>query len=128
MGLIPSASVFGLTALEAAYNHGDEWLEQFLYHMQSNLDFLTHYFENHIPRIKVIKPEGTYLIWLDCRDLGMDEEKLAEFMNKEAKVGLDHGYAFGPGGKGFERINIACPRSILEEGVKRIKNAVNKLK
>ncbi len=126
-GIMPSANIFGLTALEAAYNQGDEWLEQFLNHMQGNLDYLIHYFEKNIPRVKVIKPEGTYLIWLDCRELRMDDEDLAEFMNKKAKVGLDHGYAFGPSGSGFERINIACPRSLLEEGLKRIKNAVNDL-
>jgi len=125
MGIMPSANIFGLVALEAAYNHGDEWLEQFLNHMQDNLDFLIRYFEKNIPKIKVIKPEGTYLVWLDCRGLNMEAEDLAEFMNKKAKVGLDHGYAFGPGGRGFERINIACPRPLLEQALKRIEKAVN---
>ena len=127
MGIMPSANIFGLVALEAAYNHGDEWLDQFLDHMQDNLDFLIHYFEKNIQKIKVIKPEGTYLAWLDCRGLNMEAEDLAEFMNKKAKVGLDHGYAFGPGGRGFERINIACPRSLLEQALKRIEKAVNDL-
>ena len=127
MGIMPSANIFGLVAFEAAYNHGDEWLEQFLDHMQDNLDFLIRYFEKNIPKIKVIKPEGTYLVWLDCRGLNMEAEALAEFMNKKAKVGLDHGYAFGPGGRGFERINIACPRPLLEEALKRIEKAVREL-
>jgi cystathionine beta-lyase len=126
-GIMPSANIFGLVALEAAYNHGDEWLEQFLDHMQDNLDFLIRYFDNNISKIKVIKPEGTYLVWLDCRGLNMEAEDLAAFMNKKAKVGLDHGYAFGPGGRGFERINIACPRPLLEEALKRIEKAVNDL-
>jgi cystathionine beta-lyase len=124
---MPSANIFGLVALEAAYNHGDEWLEQFLDHMQDNLDFLIRYFDNNISKIKVIKPEGTYLVWLDCRGLNMEAEDLAVFMNKKAKVGLDHGYAFGPGGRGFERINIACPRPLLEQALKRIEKAVNDL-
>ena len=126
-GIMPSANIFGLVSLEAAYNHGDEWLEQFLDHMQDNLDFLISYFENNISRIKVIKPEGTYLVWLDCRELNMESEELAAFMNKKARVGLDHGYAFGPSGRGFERINIACPRSTLKEGLQRIEKAVDEL-
>ncbi|MBU2511369.1 pyridoxal phosphate-dependent aminotransferase [bacterium] len=126
-GFLPSANVFGMVALEAAFNEGDEWLGQFLEYMQANLKFLTDYFEQNIPRIKVIKPEGTYLVWLDCRELGMNSKELESFMNSKARVGLDHGIAFGPGGEGFERINIACPRSILEEALKRIELAVKAL-
>ncbi len=126
-GFLPSANIFGTVALEAAFNDGDEWLEQFLDHMQHNLEFLMDYFERFIPGIKVIKPEGTYLVWLDCRDLGMTYKELEEFMNRKARVGLDHGYAFGPAGEGFERINIACPRSTLEKALKRIELAVKGL-
>jgi len=83
------------------------------------------YFKEKIPQVKAIKPEGTYLVWLDFRKLGMDNEKLSAFLRKKAKVGLDDGYLFGPSGSGFERINIACPRSTLREGLKRIEKAVN---
>ena len=126
-GMMPSGSIFGVVALEAAFNHGDEWLEQFLSYMQGNLEYLMTYFEKHIPKIKVIKPEGTYLIWLDCRELGLNSNDLMTFMNREARVGLDHGFVFGPSGVGFERINIACPRSLLETALDRIRHAVDNL-
>ena len=126
-GIQPRPNAFGFIALEAAYRYGDEWLEQLLDYLQRNLDFLLDYFKKRIPKIKVIKPEGTYLVWLDCRGLGMDAQSLKKLMNEKAKVGLDHGYLFGPTGAGFERINIACPRSTLEEGLRRIEKAVKSL-
>ncbi|MCP4756952.1 MAG: pyridoxal phosphate-dependent aminotransferase [Proteobacteria bacterium] len=125
--IMSGVNIFGMVALEAAFRHGDEWLEQFMAYLHQNLDFLTDYIEKKIPKIKVIKPEGTYLIWLDCRELGMDAMALKEFMNKEARVGFDHGFAFGPSGAGFERINIACPRSLLAAALNRIETAVNQL-
>ena len=126
-GLLPGPNLFGYVAMEAAYRLGDEWLEQLLEYLQGNLDFLMNFFTARIPRIKVIKPEGTYLIWLDCRDLGMDKMELKMFMRNKARVGLDDGYLFGSGGSGFERMNIACPRAILEEALMRIESAVNNL-
>jgi len=120
-------NVFGLVALEAAYRHGEEWLEQLLPYLNENLEFLMKYFSERIPKIKVIKPEGTYLIWLDCRQLGLNSKDLNNFMIKKAKVALDDGYWFGAEEKGFMRINIACPRSFLEEGLKRIERAVNSM-
>lgn len=120
-------NVFGLVALEAAYRDGEEWLEQFLSYLNENLEFLMKYFKERIPKIRVIKPEGTYLVWLDCRQLGFNTKALNDFMIKKAKVALDDGYWFGIEGEGFMRINIACPRSFLEEGIKRIENAVNSL-
>lgn len=122
---IKAINNFGIVGFEAAYRYGKEWLEQLLDYLQGNLEFILKYFEERIPKIQVIKPEGTYLIWLDCRQLGMDTKSLNNFMVKEAKVGLSDGPTFGPGGEGFQRINIACPRSILEDGLKRIEKAVN---
>ncbi|MCY6369158.1 MalY/PatB family protein [Clostridium ganghwense] len=118
---------FGAVATETAYTHGEEWLEQVLEYLEANLDFLIEYVEEKIPKIKVNKIEGTYLVWLDCRKLGMSKEELFQFMIKKAKVALDDGSWFGPEGEGFTRINIACPRVTLEEGLKRIENAVNSL-
>lgn len=126
-GIQAGPNVFGLVALEAAYRHGDDWLGQILDYLQGNLDFLIDYFTGNIPRIKVIVPEGTYLVWLDCRELGMSPQELRLFMRQMAKLGLDDGYLFGPGGAGFQRMNIACPRSILEEALKRIAGAVSTL-
>ena len=127
-GIVPNPNLFGYTALEAAYNQGDEWLEQVLDYLQGNLDYLKEYMENEIPKIKVIDPEGTYLIWLDCRDLDMDNKNLSNFMKKNAKVGLEDGFIFGESGSGFMRMNIACPRSILNEALIRIEDAVNRLR
>jgi len=118
-------NIFGLVALEAAYRYGEEWLEQLLSYLNENLEFLMKYFKERIPKIKVIRPEGTYLIWLDCRQLGFSAKDLNNFMIKKARVALDDGYWFGTEGEGFMRINIACPRSFLEEGLKRIEKAVN---
>jgi len=126
-GIQPGPNLFGLTALEAAYRFGDEWLEQLLPYLQGNLDFTTEYFEKNIPTIKVIKPQGTYLVWLDCRELGLDSMALRSFMREKARVGLDDGFVFGAGGAGFQRMNIACPRAILEEALSRIKAAMGSL-
>jgi len=120
-------NVFGLVALEAAYRDGEEWLEQLLSYLNENLKFLMKYFEERIPKIKVIKPEGTYLVWLDCRQLGLSVKDLNNFMIKKAGVALDDGYWFGTEGEGFMRINIACSRSFLEEGLKRIERAINSI-
>ncbi len=85
------------------------------------------YLEKRVPKIKAVKPQGTYLVWLDCRELGMDAVTLRSFMRERARVGFDDGFLFGPGGAGFERMNIACPRAILEEALKRIEAAAKSL-
>ena len=126
-GMVEDPNLFGLVAMEAAYRYGDEWLKQLLDYLQENLDFMTTYFGERIPGIKVIKPEGTYLVWLDCRSLGLDDMALREFMRNKARVGLADGFLFGAGGSGFQRINIACPKSILEEALCRIDTTVKLL-
>jgi cystathionine beta-lyase len=113
--------------MEAAYRYGDEWLEQLLEYLQKNLQFALEYFAQRIPRIHVIKPQATYLLWFDCRELGLDDMALRSFMREEARVGLDDGFVFGAGGSGFQRMNIACPRSVLEEALHRIEIAINSL-
>jgi cystathionine beta-lyase len=126
-GILPRPNALALVALEAAYRYGDEWLGQLLEYLQGNLEFLMNYCREGITRIKVIKPEGTYLVWLDCRELGLEPLSLRVFMREKAKVGLEDGHIFGPNGAGFQRMNIACPRSTLEEALKRIEGAVNGL-
>jgi cystathionine beta-lyase len=120
------ASSFGVVALQAAYDHGEEWLEQLLIYLQANLEYLEGYVTEHIPQIRVVEPEGTYLVWLDCRELGLDRSALERLMREEARVYLDEGYIFGPEGEGFERINIACPRAVLAEGLDRIRQAIDR--
>jgi cystathionine beta-lyase len=126
-GIVHGLNIFGLTAMEAAYRHGDEWQEQLLGYLQGNLEFTMDYFKERIPRIKVIKPQGTYLLWLDCRALRLDDPALRKFMREKARVGFDDGFVFGAGGSGFERMNIACPRPLLKEALGRIEKAVKAL-
>lgn len=121
---IEMGNIFGITAMEAAYRHGGEWLDQLIDYVESNMDFLESYTKEKIPSIKFIKPQGTYLAWLDCRGLGMDQNTLKKFMAQTARVGLNDGTVFGPGGEGFMRMNLGCPKSLLEEGLKRVENAL----
>lgn len=123
-GFLSQPDVFGTVAMEAAFSYGDVWLKELLEYLSDNLSFLKGYFEKRIKKIKVIEPEGTYLIWLDCRALGLTDMQLRKVMREEAGIGLDDGYLFGTGGEGFQRINIACPRSVLEKALKRIEAAV----
>jgi len=119
-------NLFGIVALEAAYRHGEAWLEELLDYLQGNLDFMTDFITRNIPRIKIIKPEGTYLVWMDFRALGMTGKELENFMMNKAKLWLDEGYIFGSAGDGFERINIACPRATLAEALHRLDTAINR--
>lgn len=120
-------NMIGLHACKAAYETGREWLEELKVYLKGNLDFVREYLEQNLPQIKLIEPEGTYLIWLDCRALGLPEAKLEHLIVHEAKLWLDSGVIFGKDGEGFERINIACPRAILEEACKRLCRAVQSL-
>jgi len=122
---VMSPNAFGIVALIAAYNEGEEWLDQALKYIENNFKFLKEFVNENLPNVDFIDPEGTYLAWLDCNKLGMNDEQLSDFMLKKAKVALDDGKIFGPGGEGFERINVACPLSILKECMERIFNALN---
>ena len=121
-------NMIGLHACQAAYETGREWLEELKIYLKDNLDFVRTYLEENLPQIKLIEPEGTYLIWLDCRALGLPEEKLEHLIVHEAKLWLDSGAIFGDVGEGFERINIACPRVVLKEALERLNRAVSGLK
>jgi len=125
--VLNSLTVFGTVAFQAAYLHGEEWLTQLLDYLQGTVDFALEFFAERIPRIKVLRPEGTYLLWLDCRDLGLDQTALKALMLKQAKVALNDGLLFGANGAGFMRMNIGCPCAMAEEGLARIERAVNNL-
>lgn len=120
-------NMIGQHACQAAYEGGREWLDELKEYLKGNLDFVRDYLEEHIPQIQLIEPEGTYLIWLDCRALGLSEEELENMIVHQAKLWLDRGAIFGSAGEGFERVNIACPRSVLEEALKRLEIAVGAL-
>ncbi|MFK9090796.1 MalY/PatB family protein [Bacillus salipaludis] len=122
---IGSPNAFGIIAAESAYRYGEEWLEQLINYLQGNLDFVIHYFQENIPHIKVIRPESTFLVWLDCRELGLTPKELDEFMLNKAGVAMNEGYIFGVDGEGFMRMNIGCPRSVLEKCLCQIEGAVN---
>lgn len=120
-------NVFAKVALEVAYTHGEEWLLQLLNYLQHNYEFLVSYLKANIPQISVFPLEGTYLAWLDFRKLGLADKDLKEFLIHKAKVWLDEGTKFGAGGEGFQRMNIGCPRKLLEEGLERIASAISAL-
>lgn len=120
---IGNSNIFGITAMEAAYLHGEPWLEQLLPYLKSNADYLHESISYKTPKIKLQAPEGTYLAWLDCRGLGLDPESLASFFAKEAKVGLNNGVSFGTQGVGFMRLNFGCAKSVLKEAIDRIAGA-----
>ena len=121
-------NAFSSVAMEAAYNEGEEWLEQLLEYLSGNFAFIKEYFEKYIPEIKPNMPDATYLVWLDCRKLGMDNESLRKFMIEKAKLGLNEGNTFGRSLNGYMRLNAACPRSVLEKALGQLKDAVNSLK
>lgn len=116
---------FSLVATEASYNNGESWLELFLEYLESNIDFAIKYINENMPKLKVRKPEGTYLLWVDFSALGLSDEELESILVQKGKVALNQGNSFGIGGSGYQRINLACPRSMLEEALIRIKNAIN---
>lgn len=119
-----SVSTFGTLALQTAYEQGAPWLTQLMTYLEENYQFLREYVEQHIPSLRVQDTEALYLIWVDCRELGLDAEALKNFFLDDAKVYLEQGNTYGVEGEGFVRFNIACPRKTLEEALKRINRAV----
>ena len=119
---------FSIAAFEAAYRGGAAWLDALLIYLRDNRDFVNDYLNSQLPNIHLIQPQGTYLLWLDCRDLKMTDAQLEAFFVQQAKVGLNAGRTFGSGGNGFMRMNIASPRSVIAEALKRIAITYNSLK
>ncbi|KEI89776.1 cystathionine beta-lyase [Clostridium botulinum B2 433] len=120
-------NAFSSVAMEAAYNEGEEWLTQLLAYVSENFDFIKKYFDENIRRIKPNVPDATYLVWLDCRELDMSNEELRDFMIHKAGLGLNEGCSFGRSLSGYMRLNAACPRSVLEQALKQLKEAIDKL-
>ncbi|HNW97015.1 MAG TPA: PatB family C-S lyase [Bacteroidales bacterium] len=121
---IGMGNLFGNIALEAAYTHGEDWLEQLLDYLQKNIDFIKVFLQKNLPDIKLIEPEGTYLLWLDFRNLKLNQNELNDILIKKAKVGFNDGAIFGKEGEGFQRMNIACPLSVIEKALTQIKEAI----
>lgn len=124
---IGMGNIFGITASTAAYTQGATWLREVIRYIQGNVDLVLEFCHSRIPRIKPMIPEATYLVWLDCRDLGMGNKELKKFMSDKAKVGFNDGPSFGAGGEGFQRMNVGCPRSIVMEALVRMEKAVRNM-
>lgn len=122
-GLAFGSNLLGYTAALAAYRDSQSWLDQVLAYLESNRDFVAAYIGEHMPSIKMAKPEGTYLAWLDCRAAGIPGTP-QEFFLEQGRVAFNDGATFGPGGEGFVRLNFACPRSLLVEGLTRMRSAI----
>lgn len=123
---ISQLGVMGLVSCEAAYSHGEEWYQAMLAYVKGNIEFTRDFVEKNLPGVKMIDTEGTYLVWLDFRGTGISAEELENLIIYKAKLWLDSGNIFGECGKGFQRINVACPRSVLAEALERIRDAVSK--
>jgi cystathionine beta-lyase len=113
--------IMGLTACEAAYAGAAEWLDELIIYLADNMSLIREFLQTHIPRIKLVEPEGTYLAWLDCRALELSPGELDNAITNRAKVWLNSGPSFGKGGIGFQRMNVACPRSVLQNALDRLK-------
>lgn len=120
-------NAFSLVATQAAYNYGEDWLDELLKYIEDNIDFAIGYIKTHMPKLKVIKPQGTYLLWVDFNGLNVDDKVLKDALINKGKVALSCGSSFGIGGDGYYRINLACPKSMVLEALKRIKLAINSL-
>lgn len=121
---IGNGNIFGTVASIAAYTSGHQWLDSTLAYIDGNIRYATGYLREMIPEIIPVIPEATYMIWLDCRKLGLSGKELQKFMVEKAKVGLNEGSTFGPGGEGFMRINVATQRSVVEKAMHSIETAV----
>ncbi len=118
-------NTLGLTACEAAYRYGGVWYEAMIKYLEDNISFMKSFIEENLPELKMINPEGTYLVWVDFRRLGLTDSELENLIVNKAGLWLDSGAIFGGTGKGFERFNIACPRATLEKALNALSVAVN---
>ena len=125
---ISQLNVLGLVACEAAYVHGEEWYEAMHSYVADNIAFTKEYVETQLPGVSMVDHEGTYLVWLDFRKTGLSVDELENLIVHRAKLWLDSGKIFGDCGKGFQRINVACPRATLQEALDRIKTAMKESK
>ncbi len=118
-------NIFGITAAQAAYESGDEWYDAATAYIKSNIDFAADFVRNNLPGVKLIDTQGTYLLWLDFRNLGINAVELDDILINRAKLWLDSGKIFGKAGEGFQRINTTCPRSVLKEALSRIAKVIS---
>jgi cystathionine beta-lyase len=117
-------NIFGNIALEAAYKNGDEWVNELITYLEGNIAFIRKFINNQLPMLTLIEPEATFLLWIDFRGSGFSDSEVRNLLVNKARLGLSNGILFGKDGEGFQRINIGCPRSILENAMNRMYNAL----
>lgn len=117
-------NIMGIVACKAAYQYGREWLTELINYLSGNLDFLRSFLNEKIPQVKLIEPEGTYLVWLDFNQLNLSEDRLEDLIISKAGLWVDKGTMFGAGGEGFQRINIACPRATLFRALEQLEKGI----
>ena len=125
-GELGDGTIFAYTATEAAYTYGAEWLQHMRMYVMENVRFVDEFFKTKLPKIKVYPPQASFLVWLDCRDLKLSQEQLVSLFQDKAGLLLNDGSMFGPGGEGHMRLNVGCPRSVLETALNALKKAVDK--
>jgi len=116
-------NIFGHTTMEAAYKYGEDWLNELIKYLEGNVNYAYNFINDEIPSVKLIKPQGSFLLWLDFRETGYSHQEVGERLIKIAKLGLNDGAAFGKEGIGFRRMNIGAPLSVVKEGLNRLKTA-----
>ena len=124
---LDTAHVFATGPVATAYNEGEEWLGQMLEYVEANIDFMEQYLKDNMPKMGMIRPQASFLVFLDARGLGLPHDELVEFFVREAKVGMNDGAMFGEEGSGYMRMNLGCPRSVLERALNQIKTAYDKI-
>ena len=124
---IREPNMLGFVACKAAYNGGEEWLNQCKAYMQENLAFVREFLKENLPQIKLVEPESTYVAWLDCTGLGLNKEQLDDLILNKARIWLDTGSIFGQCSALFQRVVLACPRSVVQQAMERLLEAVNSL-
>ena len=117
-------TIFSPIATVAAFTQGDEWRRAMLSYVQDNIDYVIDYCREHLPAIRPLRPQASFLVWLDCRALGLDHDALIDLFVNKARLALNDGEMFGPGGQGFMRLNVGCPRAILTEALTRLTTAL----
>jgi cystathionine beta-lyase len=123
-GEFDEGSIFSYIATSAAYTHGNEWRMQMLEYVMDNVSYVDNFLKNNVPRIKAFIPQTSFLVWLDCRDLGLGQGELVDLFVNQAHLALNDGSVFGKEGEGFMRLNVGCPRSYLEKALNQLKQAI----
>lgn len=123
---IGGGNIFASVATKAAYENGADWLNQLVHYIQDNVNYIDSYLNANLNKVKAIIPQASFLVWLDFSELGLSDDDIRRILIHEAKLGFNHGPSFGPGGEGYQRMNVGCSRLVIEEAMKRLSSAFAK--